>query len=169
MIEERMDKELKREWLAALRSGDYGQVPGMLANKEGHCCLGVLTVLVSEKEEGHKSLECVVHEDYEAVEFFLDGESFDQNECEIPYSALRQLGIPSEKALLLMALNDGSTGHRYVDGRWAPLEGDPRQEITSMEEENRAERRTKVRPWSFAEIADFIEANIEPVAEQSAS
>ena len=37
-----MDKELKEKWVAALRSGDYGQTTGCLVDGRGHCCLGVL-------------------------------------------------------------------------------------------------------------------------------
>jgi hypothetical protein len=38
-----MDKEIKRKWIEALRSGDYKQGRGWLRDKEGnYCCLGVL-------------------------------------------------------------------------------------------------------------------------------
>ena len=37
-----MEKELKRKWLKALRSGEYNQIEGELRSRKGHCCLGVL-------------------------------------------------------------------------------------------------------------------------------
>lgn len=39
-----MDKKLKAEWVAALRSGKYKQAKGKLLNPKtgGMCCLGVL-------------------------------------------------------------------------------------------------------------------------------
>ncbi len=42
-----MDKKIKREWITALRSGEYKQVSGALCklngdgSVKGHCCLGV--------------------------------------------------------------------------------------------------------------------------------
>lgn len=42
-----MNEEVKAEWVAALRSGDYPQGAGMLrsATSDGYCCLGVLCEL----------------------------------------------------------------------------------------------------------------------------
>lgn len=37
-----MKKELKDKWIKALRSGSYSQSHGILRNKIGFCCLGVL-------------------------------------------------------------------------------------------------------------------------------
>jgi hypothetical protein len=37
-----MQAELKEKWVAALRSGEYAQTKGVLRDKEGFCCLGVL-------------------------------------------------------------------------------------------------------------------------------
>lgn len=37
-----MTKQMKREWLAALRSGKYRQTKHQLHNGVGFCCLGVL-------------------------------------------------------------------------------------------------------------------------------
>lgn len=35
-------QELKKEWVAALRSGKYKQAHGTLSKPDGDCCLGVL-------------------------------------------------------------------------------------------------------------------------------
>lgn len=45
-----MNQEIKNEWLAALRSGEYIQGHGELKTKDGKfCCLGVLCDLYSKK------------------------------------------------------------------------------------------------------------------------
>lgn len=43
-----MDKEIKAQWLAALRSGEYAQGAGALSRNGLHCCLGVLCELAVE-------------------------------------------------------------------------------------------------------------------------
>ena len=40
-----MNQQIKQQWVAALRSGDYQQTTGELRNGSGFCCLGVLTDL----------------------------------------------------------------------------------------------------------------------------
>jgi hypothetical protein len=37
-----MKKEIKNKWIAALRSEKYQQTQGVLHDREGFCCLGVL-------------------------------------------------------------------------------------------------------------------------------
>lgn len=37
-----MNADVKAQWLAALRSGEYEQTDGYLHNDNGYCCLGVL-------------------------------------------------------------------------------------------------------------------------------
>jgi hypothetical protein len=46
-----LNEELKAKWIAALRSGEYTQIKGVLrgANGEGHCCLGVLCEVAEMK------------------------------------------------------------------------------------------------------------------------
>lgn len=38
----KMNKSLKKKWVKALRSGEYGQGSGLLHDKGKFCCLGVL-------------------------------------------------------------------------------------------------------------------------------
>lgn len=53
-----MNKEIKKEWLEALRSGEYKQGTDQLSNDDGtFCCLGVLCELavkygIVEKDDG---------------------------------------------------------------------------------------------------------------------
>ncbi len=38
-----------RDWLSALRSGEYQQVKGTLKTNKGHCCLGVACEVLKQK------------------------------------------------------------------------------------------------------------------------
>lgn len=59
-----MNLEIKKQWVAALRSGEYEQGFGVLREAENkYCCLGVLTDLFCKSEEGIRSK--VKMEDYE--------------------------------------------------------------------------------------------------------
>src|SRR5688572_22958144 len=51
----KMNEKVKAKWLAALRSGKYGQTRDKLRYKNNFCCLGVLCDLHS-KETGTKWL-----------------------------------------------------------------------------------------------------------------
>jgi hypothetical protein len=46
-----MREDIKQEWVATLRSGDYRQSPGGLRDDRGYCCLGVLCDILSKKPE----------------------------------------------------------------------------------------------------------------------
>lgn len=58
-----MDAEIKREWVAALRSGDYLQTIGALRNNSGFCCLGVLCDLVMPKAWDERDFGSFVFDD----------------------------------------------------------------------------------------------------------
>jgi len=49
-----LDPDIKAEWIADLRSGNYSQTKGYLANSEGHCCLGVLSEQAVRKSVAEK-------------------------------------------------------------------------------------------------------------------
>jgi hypothetical protein len=51
---EKMNPEVKAQWVAALRSGEYKQTKGHLKQDGGHCCLGVLCDLYA-KQSGIQS------------------------------------------------------------------------------------------------------------------
>jgi hypothetical protein len=48
-----MNQQIKEQWVAALRSGEYQQTTGELRNGGGFCCLGVLSDLYL-KEKGKR-------------------------------------------------------------------------------------------------------------------
>lgn len=45
-----MTPDLKEQWVAALRSGEYKQGPGWLRRGDKFCCLGVLCDLVAPED-----------------------------------------------------------------------------------------------------------------------
>lgn len=61
-----MNKEIAEKWALALESGKYTQTEGMLKNKNGHCCLGVLCELALES--GVPLKEVPLSEDAEELE-----------------------------------------------------------------------------------------------------
>ena len=100
-----MRKEIAKRWIAALRSGDYTQQKGSLANlhRTQHCCLGVLCELAIK--------EGVEIDTYETVPGFDD-------ECAyLPYRVQDWAGIrnrygqSTEGDIDLMAMND--EGHTF--------------------------------------------------------
>ena len=64
-----MKKEIAEKWVAALRSGDYTQQKGSLANlhRTEHCCLGVLCELAIKAGVTLKTREGSVGFDDERV------------------------------------------------------------------------------------------------------
>jgi hypothetical protein len=54
-----MEENIKKEWLAALRSGKYEQSTGRLRDDKGYCCLGVLCdiYIKAQKNEDIKWFE----------------------------------------------------------------------------------------------------------------
>ena len=65
---EKMNPEIKADWLTALRSGEYKQGKGFLKNEDGetarYCCLGVLCELAVKAgviEESEKDEDEFVH------------------------------------------------------------------------------------------------------------
>lgn len=45
-----MNKAIKKQWVEALRSGDYPQTQGCLRDNAGYCCMGVLEDLAEKAE-----------------------------------------------------------------------------------------------------------------------
>ena len=73
-----MNQEIKTKWVAALRSGEYTQFKGKLAdprNPKAFCCLGVLCEILVESHGVHK------HSGTEVV-------SFDEETGLLPYSVM---------------------------------------------------------------------------------
>lgn len=84
-----MNKELKAKWVAALRSGKYGQCQGVLRDFDGYCCLGVLREIIAPRSTDSD-------DDWAAL-------SHDMSEM----AGLRRYGIgPNNEQETLAAMND---------------------------------------------------------------
>jgi hypothetical protein len=74
-------KELKENWLSALKSGKYKQVNGQLKYYEGHCCLGVLAEIHPDLSIDGDGKRCVFYgkvEGYEPFEKILTSETVNE-------------------------------------------------------------------------------------------
>lgn len=67
-----MNPEIKSEWVAALRSGDYKQTKDVLSDGQGFCCLGVLCDLAVKK-----GVAKFVPNDGDGVTYFTDDDEWD--------------------------------------------------------------------------------------------
>ena len=52
-----MNPDIKKEWCERLESGKDTQIQNRLHNKDGFCCLGVLTDIYIQKHPGERWLE----------------------------------------------------------------------------------------------------------------
>lgn len=48
---EKLNPDLKKQWIEALRSGDYQQCRAKLTDGKGYCCLGVLAKISDRLDE----------------------------------------------------------------------------------------------------------------------
>jgi len=132
-----MDAQLKAKWVEALRSGKFKQGEGRLhePKEDSFCCLGVLASICGAEFGPVKVDEGdddgPTQYDYEAT---IDGYLISEPQSEeFKTEFTIKLGIPDQHELI--ARNDG---HRLLDP------GHPEH----------------LHKHTFAEIADYIEANI---------
>ena len=111
-----MKKEVADKWVAALRSGDYKQTTGQLANAERteHCCLGVLCEMAI-KDGVNVAVDVLPHAPYDVY--------FDENPAGLPYKVQTWSGIFTPNGVLnggitIAALNDDE---QYDFGRIANI------------------------------------------------
>jgi hypothetical protein len=124
-----MKQEVMKQWVKALRSGEYKQGRSSLRNKDHFCCLGVLCDLHS-KTDGHRAT-------WSVPDFCGDMKygAIDKNETELPASVMRWAGMHSPNPVL----------------EFSSL-AEPVLEFPSLAELNDNGR-------TFGEIADLIEKN----------
>lgn len=138
----RMNPERKAEWIAALRSGKYTQLRRALHKpNEGHCCLAVLCDLVDPKgwQQFNGDLYFVMREEpYIEEDEYGEPEPSGEytSEDALPEKLREKLGISASAERHLIEMNDGQAECKGA--------------ITQMAIEGK----------SFAEIADWIEANL---------
>ena len=132
-----MNPDVKARWVAALRSGEYGQCQGRLADgKGGYCCLGVLA-----KVEGDLVLDQ-----------YADGPD---ERWAVPdgYGGFNAYGLERNQAMKYGLDWDGLYVHPAITALDSGKYETPNTQLGIFAALNdRAE-------WSFAQIADYIEEN----------
>ena len=102
-----MNIEVKKKWVAALRSGDYKQGQGHLKGGDGFCCLGVLCDLHS-KEVDHYGWQ----EQQGGVYSYQGRTGTITNEV----SGWADLPVSNDTCGILVSMNDGG-GDYALDGK----------------------------------------------------
>ena len=147
---EKMDAEIKAQWVAALRSGDYRQAKGNLrvdtSTGVGYCCLGVLCDL-AEKAGVVTFLDLKVIESddpdendvrAEAGYVSIGNEDTDYRDNELLPSCVKRWA----------SLNDSNPEVKYdEDGRGYAV----REYLSDLNDE---------RNYTFAQIADLVEEQL---------
>lgn len=87
-----MDKDAKREWVAALRSGEYKQTYNKLYDSGSYCALGLLCK-VAEPLEWDEYANCLVTERGDFYNTFPNTE-----QCKV--------GLKSQDAMTVTYMND---------------------------------------------------------------
>jgi hypothetical protein len=99
-----MNKVIKKQWVAALRSGKYKQAKKQLKKGQGFCCLGVLTDLYFKSGAARPTWGKPVNIKVEATDESL------------PYCVMEWAGLessdpsPSGSMKTLSNMNDGDRG-----------------------------------------------------------
>ena len=99
---EKLPPELKVEWLAALRSGNFPQTTGRLHSIYGYCCLGVVCELTMGRFEEKPKWK---REDQDFVLSYRGGFS---EEYFLPWFLEEAAGVSRPVQELLANLNDGN-------------------------------------------------------------
>lgn len=124
-----MNQEFKKEWLVALRSGEYNQAVHQLKTPDGYCCLGVACELLAK--------EGVVNATKRNGEL-----SFDEEYQTLPKDAMNYMGVidtnPDITTSWMTSIERDRMRGKIVGGR------------VSLAELND-------NGYSFAQIADLIE------------
>ena len=126
-----MKKEIAEKWMETLRSGEYKQTKGKLANvdRTEHCCLGVLCELAIK--DGVDVEVDVRHEAEDGEDTFYT--EFDKETGHPPDSVREWAGMGSPSGRLYQPAYDEDTS------------------LASLNDRN----------WSFKQIADVIEKHWE--------
>ena len=132
----KMKVKYKKKWLKALRSGEFDQTKGSLADEDGYCCLGVLCEIVLKD-----------HPDMEEYIAFDSG---------TPPDELWELVLTKDS---LKALRKGGISLEDPNGT-----SDPEQlgevSIIPLVIRNDGTNSFDGRPQSFKKIANIIEKNM---------
>jgi hypothetical protein len=90
-----MNQDIKREWVAKLRSGKYEQGKGRLRSEGNqYCCLGVLCEI--GVEDG--TIEPPILTD--------EGYLYNRNSAFLPSALIEEYGLRGQETVTLMGMND---------------------------------------------------------------
>lgn len=116
-----MNPEVKAEWLAALRSGEFEQGKNRLANDGKYCCLGVLCELAVRAGVAEKWVQ---HPDGAMKYGHRNATDYSDKESGVlPYSVQRWANMPdnnpdvflgNDAPYNLAALNDDGRSFDYI-------------------------------------------------------
>jgi hypothetical protein len=94
-----MNKQVKEQWLNALRSNEYSQAQGQLKNRKGFCCLGVLMDLYIQEKNLDWKFYPGSHE-FNSVDSHLNNTFIDWTDI------INWSGLPRSKEYVLVDMND---------------------------------------------------------------
>lgn len=114
LVDEKMNEQIKAQWVAALRSGDYPQRGGRLRRDDSFCCLGVLCDLAEKAGAAGRTDVDNMSSTY------WTGQGADANAAELPTGVAAWAGLTGVHATnplvclrgayaQLSELNDGGT------------------------------------------------------------
>lgn len=135
-----MTEELKAQWIAALRSGEYNQTRSALKNNEGFCCLGVLCDVIDNTRWADDNQT-------NGYNFELGDTRFSFNTAVIPSEAAKPLALNK----MLVTIDDNIIDPDQID-----LEVDSHDTtrlddyLITLNDNGK----------SFSEIADIIEKHL---------
>ena len=116
-----MNKQVKEQWLDALRSGDYKQGTGKMKIGDEYCCLGVLTDLYIQEH---------------GCEWGPDG-SFHGECAEPPGKVVKWAGLPKADPRVddSYANKLSLAGHKYLSLAWLNDNGATFEQIADVIED----------------------------------
>lgn len=136
-----LNKGVIRQWVAALRSGDYKQTQRKLGRVDGdgyasYCCLGVLCELA--KAEG------LVQRDVAVLSLDDQVLRYDREQCLPPRAVSHYIGDPDFDYSVGLPHGLRNNGRFYEDS------GPEEIELACLNDDH---------AWTFEQIADVLEAN----------
>lgn len=145
-----MNPKVKKQWLKALRSGEYNQGRGALVEDNNFCCLGVLCNLHAEANPGMEGA------------YYDDGYYMEQN-GHLPQAVADWAGLNLEQGHISVPVNlpFSFRAAKKVDGK---------RRTFSVKGEEQSYYDEEREPWTlvtlndgganFAQIADVIEHSL---------
>lgn len=97
-----MNNTLRKEWIAALRSGDYKQTTGWLQKAGGFCCLGIACEVYMKNFPDR--VETLADLSYHTVGYSFDALPFVS--ASLPTGIDLEFGLDTLEARKLMNMND---------------------------------------------------------------